>query len=128
MLYVKQSNGISMLTHNVYITSCTKIDKWWYRQWSDNTVEAYMHDFANFDTSTKHTTEISNIFMTIANEQLPFNLSYGCAVCSADWMYSEWAQCRLKSKNVLEIRRFGNNNSSNQQLHKISCYIIGKAE
>lgn len=128
MIYVKQSNGVSMLTHNVYITSCSKIDKWWYRKWSDNTFEAYMHDSVNFDTANRHATEIPNIFMTLARESLPFNLSCGCAVCSADWMYSEWAQSRLISKNVLEIRKFGNTSSSSVASHNISCYIIGKAE
>ena len=84
MLYVKQSDKCSPLTHYVYIISSTKSGIWYYRKWSDDTVEMYMSEAIDFDTTKTYDTEIPNILMTVSRQKLPFPVYYGSIVCSID--------------------------------------------
>lgn len=126
MLYVKQSDKCSPLTHYVYIVSTSESKGWRFRKWSDNTLELWMNAAIEFDTAKTYNTEIPNIFMTVSKQVLPFPVYYGSIVCSIDWTYVEWVQSRFLSDTSIEIRRFGNKNSTSSQHTKVSCYIIGR--
>ncbi len=140
MMYVKENYSCTALSKNydldiasmrtktaVYATESSTSGNWYYRIWSDKTIELWLTDTLTYGISNLTNTGIlPDINIAFCDLTLPFSVLNGAISISISWQYTEWADAHFVTANSVRIRRFGNINTNKLPTSTTTVYIIGK--
>lgn len=140
MMYVKENSSCTALSKNydldiaslktktaVYITKSSTSGNWYYRIWSDKTIELWLKDTLTYGISNLTNSGIlPDIKIAFHDLTLPFSVLNGAISVSISWQYTEWVDAHFVTANSVRIRRFGNQNTNEIPTSITTVYIIGK--